>query len=157
MKYTLTTAALVLAMTAAADAATLWQGDMFISTATSACSSVGTNAGDFVQAVFAPKKLQGNSTTSDQFAIFRPRGSAAQIVPKSGTLNGATTFTLTVIENAAVHTISETTSPITVSPATITATTPTVTITWAQAGWDTTGCNVTLQGILARRPGSLPN
>lgn len=159
MRSILATTAIVLTMTAAADASTLWEGDLFIAAANTACATVGVSAGDFWQAVFAPKNLTGNSKTSDQFAVFRPRGSAAQITPNTGTLNGSTVVTMTVIENAAVKTNKDVTfSPaIKVVPATITATTPSVEVTMAVTGLDGVGCNVTFHGILAHRPGNLPN
>jgi hypothetical protein len=75
MKSTLTATAIAIAMTAApaASTPTVWQGDMFIKTASSACSTAGTNVGDFSQVIFAPKGLPGNSTSSDQIAVFFPR------------------------------------------------------------------------------------
>jgi len=157
MKYTLATATATLALTAAANAATVWQGDMFVATATSACGSAGINAGDFWQAIFAPKGLPGNNASSDQFALFHPHGFAAQIVPKSGTLDKAIAITLTTIRSDATTKINASAGnhSFTVSPPAPSTGTASVTISWTQTDWFTTGCNVTLNGVLVRRPGDL--
>jgi hypothetical protein len=156
MKYTLTTAALVLAMTVAADAAdpTVWQGEMFVSTATPQCTSAGIIVGDSYRAIFAPKGLP-DSPTSDQIAFFFPRATA-QIVPKSGTLNGAKSVTVTaILPSASLWTESPTGHSYTVSPTTIKATTPSVTITATMSKFWLSGCSTTLSGNLSRRPGNL--
>jgi hypothetical protein len=67
MKYALTTAALVLAMTATANAAdpTLWQGDMFVTTATPQCTGGGIIVGDSYRAIFAPRLAFGCTLSSN--------------------------------------------------------------------------------------------
>ena len=72
MKYALAAAGTVLAITAA-NAETVWQGDIFVTSATSACASAGASVGDDRQAIFAPRTLPGNGS-SDQIVIFRVRG-----------------------------------------------------------------------------------
>ncbi len=79
MKKTLASAAMFLAMTAAANAGTittpsghyLWQGDMFIisNNNPAVCASLGDNVGKFAQAVFAPKNAL-NDPTQDKLVIY---------------------------------------------------------------------------------------
>jgi len=159
MKFTLAAAAIALATTAAANAAgaaTVWQGDMFITTdtkTTSACNSVGIATGDFVQAIFTPKNLPNVPT--DQLAVFFLRGSAHQIVPKSPatTLSGATSVKITHINHdAGLKTEIITLGPIQItSPATGIQS---VTILVPDLG---DGCKATFKGVLTQRPGNLRN
>ena len=159
MKYALAAAGTVLAITAAANAETVWQGDIFVTSATSACASVGVSVGDDRQAIFAPGTLPGNGS-SDQIAIFRPRGSATLLVRLSGTLDKATSFQYYAINHSATQAQGtyQNQGPFAVTPPKISATNMpsvvTVTYSWKNNG--VTNCNMTLTGNLTRRPGNLP-
>ena len=159
MKSILCATAIVFAMTGAENAAnagnsTVWQGEIFVTTATSQCASGGIIVGDSYRTILAPKNLPGN-TTSDQLAVFFPRATSL-IVPKSGTLNGATSVTTTVIlPNASLWTESPTGQSYAVSPTTITKTTPSVTISATISHFWLDGCSVKLSGNLPLRPGHL--
>lgn len=169
MKYGLTTTAIALAMSVAANAATtipptLWVGDMFITvdstSASGACGGAGIATGDSVQAIFAPKNLPGNSTTTDQFSAFFRRGSAILIVPSSGTFSSTTSqnSAFTVIDGVTTLNKTSTMKPVSVSPAElkIIATTPSVTISFSVSGFLVSGCNATFKGALGLRPGNWP-
>ncbi|MGO9485129.1 MAG: hypothetical protein ACLPX9_11180 [Rhodomicrobium sp.] len=173
MKRTLTAAAaLSLAMAASASAATttppsIWQGDMFIATlATSASASgpcTGVNLGYLGQAIYAPANVGSNGVT-DQLAIFEPKngpkggGHQVQPTPPATTLNGATSFDWLHIDFQAGATPSAgvTGQTFTITPSSISATTQTVNISISMLNYNPT-CDVTLQGALALRPGTLPN
>ncbi len=123
MKKTLTAAAMVLAMTALANAATpivtpsgkyLWQGELSITTATpaAACSSGGNDVGQFAHAVFAPKGAP-NDQNQDKLMLFpldelSAMQSAMLWVSNTsstkGLLNGATSVTSTGIDTRGSHT-----------------------------------------------------
>ena len=159
MKYTLTTTAVILAMTAAANAQTVWQGDLFVTAVTSACNSpvVALNVGDFIQAILAPKNLSGNGS-SDSLNVFLPRGAAYNIVPQNGTLNAATAFKLVGIhhDGTAGSSTPSSQGPFSVSPSTIASVTPSVTLSFTWHGYDgVSGCSVSFQGVLTRRPGNI--
>ncbi len=162
MKYTLTTTAIALAMSAAANAAapTVWQGAIFITVdpkSTNSCSSQGINTGDFVQAIFAPQNAQ--KKTPDQLAVIFP-GSAHQFVPASGTtLNKATSVTVTHINhNAGVTTSKNTTlGPIQISSPDPVTQSVTISKPVPDIGNGTVPCKVTFNGALTPRPGTLPN
>ncbi|MGO9485130.1 MAG: hypothetical protein ACLPX9_11185 [Rhodomicrobium sp.] len=148
---------------AAAKAPTIWQGDLFVASVTSACS--GINLGYFGQAIYAPAGLPGNSTT-DQLVIFTPangadpRFGAMQFAPlNGGTLNGATSVAIWSIDNqAGVHQKQGTLStPMAISPSNISANTQTVTVSVTNFDVGNSGCAVNFQGALALRPGKLPN
>ncbi len=160
MKHTLTAAALSLAIAAAASGAAtaqVWQGDLFL-TKTAGCSAAGDDVGDFGQAVFSPAATNG---ASDHFALFGGRGTAMQITPSTGPLNGATSFTVTEITHTAgilgpevVTTKAAGLGPFTVSPVAPTAANQTVAITGTVKNFASTkGCDVTLNGTLFLRPG----
>ncbi len=158
MKCTLAATAIVLATAAAANAATLWQGDLFITTASNGCPSLGTNVGDFAQVIFAPQGLPGNST--DQLSAFFPRGAATQIEPASGgSLNKATSYNLTNIDlnNANTATVPQSALNIKVTPYPVKAGNV-VTISFSIANFysSNNACSVTLSGTLIQRPGNLP-
>ena len=159
MKYTFAAAAVILATcNAVATAGTLWQGDLFVTTATSACYTKGTNAGDFSQAVYSPLGKVGNGGAQDQLAIFFPRGSALLVVPASGgTLNKATTVNVTTINsNATGGTATWSVTGLTVSQP-VQAGVP-VKISFGVSNFlSVSGCNVSLSGTLAPKPANLPN
>ena len=155
MKHILIATASVLAMTAAASAATpsgryLWQGDVFITAATPQCSSEGKNVGTFFQAVFEPKGLPANDPQKDQLMIF-PFGQLAALhyVPNtaSGLLNGATSVAGTGINSGGLFTGTMSLKSVTVSPPTPKTNTPSVTITWTKT--NASGCTFTASGNLA--------
>ncbi len=156
MKYILAAAAVAFATTSAN--AAVWQGQLFIMTATSACNARGTNAGDFSQAVYSPLGKVGNGGTQDQLAIFFPRGSAFLVVPAlGGALNKATKVNVTAINSNATG------GPATWSVTALTVTQPVqagtpVKISFGVSNFlSVSGCTVTLSGTLAPRPVNLPN
>lgn len=162
MKYTVASAitaiALATAATTGAAAGPVWQGDMFLSTATpTPCNQGGAYAGDSVQAIFAPMG-SGNNPKQDQLAVFFPRGSAHLIEPTSGgSLNNAASVTVISINNDAKEKVNQNQnlSPISVSPQAPSAGTP-VTISLQVPNFtNVTGCTVTFSGILTQRPGNL--
>ncbi len=160
MKKTLVATAIALAATAAANATTpaIWQGDLFITTASTSaatlCNSVGISTGDVVQAIFAPKNA---STSSDELAVFFPGGSAHQLVPqgKATALANATNVIITHIQHNAGLKTENVTLPAAIKISSPTSGTQSLTVSVANLG--TTGCNVTFNGILVPRPGNLPN
>jgi len=161
MKYTFAATAIVLATAAASAASTssppIWQGDLFITTAstsTAACNGAGIATGGVVQAIFAAKNLP--NIPSDQLAVFFPGGSAHQIVPKSGTsLNGATSVTITHIKHDASLKTEIVTLPGAIKISSPASGTQSLTVPVSDLG--ATGCNVTFNGVLIPRPGSLQN
>ncbi|MGO9485131.1 MAG: hypothetical protein ACLPX9_11190 [Rhodomicrobium sp.] len=160
MKRTLTAGVLSLAIAAVAGGAAtaqVWQGDVFFTKTTSTCNTDGDAVGDFGQGVFSPVGTNGNS---DRFALFSGRGSALQFTPSTGPLNGATSFTITLISHtygAGQETVTSKAGvgPLTVSPPAPTASNQTVTISGPVKNFaNISGCNVTLQGTLYLVPGS---
>ncbi len=165
MKKTFAAAAAILAIGGAANAATLttpsghfiWQGDMFVNTATPAANCTAFKVGQLVaQVMFAPKGLPNNDPAHDKLMWF-PMGelTAQQWVPNTATglLNGATSIAASGVDSGGLYTSTVDPSPITsfsVSPATIT-TVPaklassmvTVTFTAVQKG-----CTATASGHL---------
>ena len=167
MKQTLAAAATVLAISGGANATSpslttpsghfIWQGDMFINTATPAANCTAFKVGKLVpQVMFAPKGLPNNDPKHDKFMWF-PVGelTAQQWVPNtsSGLLNGATSVAASGVNSGGLYTSITDPSPITsfsVSPPTIT-TVPTqlassiVTVTFKAVP---NGCSVTAAGHL---------
>ncbi len=150
-----------LAMTAAAGAATaptVWEGEVFTTLATGACVAAGNNVGDFSQTIFAPGGLPGNGA-SDVIAFFTPRGGAVQFQPTTGTLGTAATFNMTILGHDASSAVipNVTLGQIfTVTPSTISSTTPAITLTGTYSNfWGIAGCDITFQGTMQKRPGTL--
>ena len=166
MKYTITAVILSLATAAPASAAattppTIWQGDIFVASATSSCTTV-TVGNRFAQVIYAPANLPGNGGT-DQIAVFSdgPKNQAVQWQPVPGpTLNGATSFNIWHIDNLAEVIQSQNTSgpTFTIKPSTISSNTGPITFTLTSNNFNnTTGCDVTFKGALGKRPGTLPD
>lgn len=159
MKYIFAAAAAILATSSVvANAGALWQGDLFVTSATTACNSKGTNAGDFSQAVYSPLGDAGNGGTQDRLAIFFPRGTAFLVVPASGgTLNNATKVNVTAIHsNATGGSATWSVSGLAVSQP-VQAGVP-VKISFGLSNFlGVSGCNVSLSGTLAPKPANLPN
>ncbi len=163
MKYTLAAAALLLSATAAGAATssgTVWQGDLFIQTATSQCNAQGTIAGDFAQAVYAPMGAPGNNPSQDQLAIFLPRGSAFLFVPSlGGPLNKASNVNITTISSTATSG-SSSGQPVTALKvsASVVSGFHVRTISFGLSNFlGISGCNVTISGTLYQRSVNLPD
>ena len=163
MKYTLVSAmtaiALATAATTGAAGGPVWQGDMFLNTATpTQCNQGGAYAGDSVQAIFAPMG-PGNNPKQDQLAVFFPRGSAHLIEPTSGgALNNASSVTVVSITRKAMQKTdqNQNLSPIKISPPAPSAGTASVSISLKVPNFtNVTGCTVTFSGILTPPPGNL--
>ncbi|MGO9485132.1 MAG: hypothetical protein ACLPX9_11195 [Rhodomicrobium sp.] len=161
MKRIFAAALLSLAVAASASAATttpptVYQGDLFVASLTGSCST--HNLGDSFQAIYAPFGLPGNSTTTDQLAIFGVKVGARRVQPtEGGSLNGATSIDALAINiQANVNQNSGITGNTYTITSPILATTSTVNILISAPGFDT-NCAATLQGALALRPGKLPN
>jgi hypothetical protein len=148
-------------VTAPAHAATtVWQGDLFITAVsnTASCNAVNMTVGDFARGVFRPKSVAGNGT-ADLLAWFFSR-SSHQLAPTGNLLNGATAVTLRTIFGSAgfLQFTNWTVSGVVVSPAAPAAATKTVSIQitvhdiYSSSTSAHSGCDVTMKGILAKKP-----
>jgi hypothetical protein len=157
MKRTIAAAVISLAIAAPASAATVWQGDLFISAFSSTC--VGVGLGYTAQGVYAPAGLPGNSGI-DELNVFHT-DTAGHWEPVTGsTLNGATSFNFWHIDNlaAVAHTPARTGATFNITPLNVAATTQMVTVSAVITGYNNVStCQVTMHGVLAKRPGTLPD
>jgi len=140
-------------------AQTVWQGDLFIAEVNnvSLCNAVHMKVGDFARFVLRPKSVAGNGTT-DLLSWTFPRA-AGQLVPTGGSLDAATQAVVRTISGSAGFSQRNSTIDATLIPAAPVAQS-TVTISIVinnffsnQPPSPVSGCNVTFEGALTKRPG----
>jgi hypothetical protein len=145
--------ALAAALPAAGPAAAqppIWQGDMFITSATQACATSGAAvADDFFTAVYRPN-ITGQSQES--LALFSGRAAwLLNAIEKS--LRGRAVADSHVISSDATIHSSSATVVLRIAPATIAPTTRVVTISGTLTGFfNNVGCDVGVSAALGLRP-----
>ena len=140
-------------------AQTVWQGDLFITEVNnvSLCNAVHMKVGEFARFVLRPKSAAGNGTT-DLLSWTFPRA-AGQLVPSGGSLDAATLATVRSISgsagfsqrNSAIDAILSPPAPVAQSIVTISIVINNFLSN--QAPSPASGCNVTFEGALIKRPG----
>ena len=140
-------------------AQTVWQGDLFITEVNNVtlCNAVNMKVGEFARFVLRPKSAPDNGTT-DLLSWTFPRA-AGQLVPSGGSLDAATFATVRSISGSAGFSQRNSTIDATLSPAAPVAQSI-VTISIIinnflsnQAPSPASGCHVTFEGALIKRPG----
>jgi hypothetical protein len=140
-------------------AQTVWQGDLFITEVNNVtlCNAVNMKVGEFARFVLRPKSAPDNGTT-DLLSWTFPRA-AGQLVPSGGSLDAATVATVRSISGSAGFSQRNSAINATLSPAAPVAQSI-VTISIVinnflsnQAPSPASGCHVTFEGALIKRPG----
>jgi len=160
MKRTLVCTVLLACFASPAMAAqTVWQGDLFITEVNSAslCNAVNMKVGEFARFVLRPKSAPDNGIT-DLLSWTFPRA-AGQLVPSGGSLDAATLATVRSISgsagfsqrNSAIDAILSPAAPVAQSIVTISIVINNFLSN--QAPSPASGCNVTFEGALIKRPG----
>jgi hypothetical protein len=141
-----------LAAEPAAAAPTVWQGDLFITSATSACTSFDINTASFFRAVYRPDIAPPPAGQAKE-ALSIVSGRSAVILEAS-TLRGKGAPSSIVIGSEAEFFGPETISVnLTITPSTIKATTPAVEISGSINNFfNISGCTVGVVGALGLRP-----
>ena len=146
-------AALLLAAAITPGLATeVWQGDLFITTASAGCANDGIAVGDYFTAIYRPRNLVDNGPDT-RLALVASR-SAQRYEVTNAPLSGSGPYKgVFITSRANVQTWTGTFSAASVSPATPTATTQTVVIKATFTNFaDVVGCTATLKGSLGNRP-----
>ncbi len=160
MKRTLVCTVLLACFASPAMAAqTVWQGDLFITEVNNAslCNAVNMKVGEFARFVLRPKSAPDNGTT-DLLSWTFPRA-AGQLVPSGGSLDAATLATVRSISGSAGFSQRNSTiNAILSPPAPVAQRIVTISIVINnflsnQAPSPASGCNVTFEGALIKRPG----
>ena len=156
-------AALLTIAASPAAAITVWQGDLFITSAVSgtagACAAVNMSVGNFARGVFRPKGL-GDNGTSDLLSWHFSASSGQIATPANVALDGATSATVRIIYGSAgFNQFSNwTISGASVTPAAPLAGTATVVVQvtvqdiYSKRPTQPSNCDVTFRGTLAKKP-----
>ena len=148
----LVTAAMLLAGTGLPAFATeVWQGDMFITAATTACAADGITANDFLRAVYRPRNLADNGVDT-KLSLIGSRNAQRYFVANAPLTGTGNYEGILITSRANFQSWTGTFSGATVTP-TPTATTQTIVVkvTFKNYG-DIVGCTATLKGSLGHRP-----
>jgi len=147
---------LAVALAAAPAAATpaVWQGDLFVTAVTSACTGV-TGKNNFYTTVYRPDVAPPPlGQAKEALSIYTGRG-AFLIEAPGATLRGSVVANSTAITRYATLVGGTGTAPVklTITPATITATTPVVQISGTLGNFfNVSGCTAAVTAVLARQP-----
>ena len=131
----------------------VWQGDLFVTTVTSVCTSKDvTSVGDFYRSVYRPNIAPPPDSQADEALSLIGSRNAVILEATGKTLRGkATANTLAIFSHAEV-TSSTTTVDLTITPTKITPSTPSVEINGTIKNfYNNTGCNITVVGALGLR------
>lgn len=140
--------------TAAAAEPLVWQGDLFITAVTSACTTASVAAvGDFDEAVYRPKLTA--SAPADALALTLARASLI-LVANSGTLKGSVAYTGTFIGSHAdlgQYTSTVKLAIASTSGGSVTSSSRGVAISGTiNEYFSIPGCTITVTGVLGPRP-----
>ena len=161
MKRALICTALLACLAYPAQAANImWQGDLFITAVNTAaaCNAVNMKVGDFARFNFRPRNV-GTNGNSDLLSWTLPRA-AGQLQPNGGSLDAATQATVrTIFGSAGFSQHTNSAIAATVDPPIVGAGDNTVSLSIvinnffsSPAPTPVSGCNVTFQGALSKRP-----
>lgn len=129
----------------------VWQGDMFITAASTACAADGWTINDYMRAVYRPANLVDNGIDS-KLSLIGPRNAQRYLVANAAFAGSGTYQGVMITSRANLQSWTSTFSSATVMP-TPTATTQTVVVKATINNFgDVIGCKVTLRGSLGRRP-----
>jgi hypothetical protein len=156
-KFLAASACIVLGvMTAAtANAATIFEGRVFVTAVTAKCSNVFMFVGNNFTSVFRPKIVAADP--AEGLSIVYP-SAASVLISKaaSGRLVNSpavlTNFQGTLVGINATPITWLATATLLKAPASVTASTPAVTITGTIDDFNIAGCTITIRGAYARRP-----
>ena len=149
--------ALALSATAPAHAASqVWQGTLFITSVTDACSAANTSVGDYYTVVYRPI-ISGSQSGPEGLSFIGSR-SGQYWSTLSSTASFQSPALANILSFGSHATRSYATSAggysLIILPNVVTLQTPTVTMTGQLSNfWNVSGCNVTVSAALTERAG----